>query len=71
MYSYPIGPALTAHWSEALPLTARSLTTAWVPIPAGACEKVASDLGLGAVGSASSLASLSFSITVYGFNLEC
>ena len=40
---------LMAMWSKALPLTAclLSFTTAWVRIPAAACEKVASDLGLG------------------------
>ena len=43
------GPALTAVWSKAPPLTARCLSPlpAWVRILAWACEKVASDLGLG------------------------
>ena len=41
------GPALTAVWSKSPPLTARCLP--WVRIPAWACEKVASDLGLGGV----------------------
>ena len=43
------GPALTAVWSKAPPATdcTLSLTTACVRIPTWACEKVASDLGLG------------------------
>ena len=45
----PVGPALTAVWSKAPPMTdyTLSFTTACVRIPAWACEKVASDLGLG------------------------
>ena len=38
------GPAPIAEWSRALPLTAYYLTTNLFQIPAGACEKVASDL---------------------------
>ena len=41
-------PALTAVWSKAPPLTARCLSPLHgFEIPAWACEKVASDLGLG------------------------
>ena len=36
-----------AVWSNALPLTASSLPTAQVQIPARASNEVASDLGLG------------------------
>ena len=35
-----------AVWSKALPLTASCLSPLCVGIPPGACEKVASDLGL-------------------------
>ena len=36
-----------AVWSTALPLTANCLSPVRVRIPSGACEKVASDMGLG------------------------
>ena len=42
------GPAQVAVWSKALPLTASCLSPLGFLFPAGACEKVASDLELGA-----------------------
>ena len=44
---YIFGPALMAIWSKALPLIASCLSHCPVSNPIRACEKVASDLGLG------------------------
>ena len=47
--NFSFWPTLMAVWSKALPLIASCLLITTTPlwIPPGACEKVASDLGLG------------------------
>ena len=43
----PLCSALMAEWFKVLPLNAHCLNIVRVPITVGACENVASDLGLG------------------------
>ena len=69
-FMHAIRLALMAVRSNALPLTVscESLTTAWVSIPPKACEKVASDLGLGGVflpGTPVSATSYDWLVTTY------
>ena len=62
------GPVIIVEWSQALPLTACCLTAAQVHILAGACEKVASDLGLGSVflaGSTVSSTTYNWLVTIW------
>ena len=62
------GPSLMAMWFQAVPLTASCLTTVWIWTPPGACEEVASDLGLGSVSCWLSSTSYNWLVTMYQYS---